>query len=81
MKVLEMQKIQEDLELQEVPEILEVLEVQELCEDIKIASCIEIQWFTSYGNFAKEVYFAYGWSRIGKGLRRQPAQQACLRNC
>ena len=32
----------------------------------------------SYGDFAEWVDFAYWWSFIGKGLRLQPAQQACL---
>ena len=35
-------------------------------------------WFKSYGNFAEWVYFAYWWSCIGKGMRLQPAQQACF---
>ena len=34
-------------------------------------------WFKSYGNFAEWMNFAYWWSFIGKGLRLQPAQQAC----
>ena len=29
-------------------------------------------------NFAELVDYAYWWSFIGKGLRLQPAQQACL---
>ena len=36
------------------------------------------QWFKSYGPFTEGVDFAYWWSCIGKGLRLQPAQQACL---
>ena len=35
-------------------------------------------WFKSHGNFAEWADFAYWWSSIGKGLRLQPAQQACL---
>ena len=35
-------------------------------------------WFKSYGNFAEWVNFAYWWRCIGKGLRLQPAQQACF---
>ena len=35
-------------------------------------------WFKSYGNFAEWVNFVYWWRYIGKGLRLQPAQQACL---
>ena len=35
-------------------------------------------WFKSYGNFAGWVNFAHWWSFIGKGLRLQPAQQACF---
>ena len=35
-------------------------------------------WFKSYGDFAEWVDFVYWWSCIGKGLRLQPAQQACL---
>ena len=34
-------------------------------------------WFKSYRDFAELVDFAYWWSCIGKGLRLQPAQQAC----
>ena len=36
-------------------------------------------WFKSYGDFAEWVDFAYWWSCIGKGLRLQPAQQACFK--
>ena len=32
----------------------------------------------SYGDFAEWVDFAYWWSCIWKGLRLQPAQQACF---
>ena len=32
----------------------------------------------SYGHFTEGVEFAYCWSCIGKGLRLQPAQQACF---
>ena len=35
-------------------------------------------WFKSYGDFAEGVDFAHWWSFIGKGLRLQPAQQACF---
>ena len=35
-------------------------------------------WFNSYDDFAEWVDFAYWLSCIGKGLRLQPAQQACL---
>ena len=35
-------------------------------------------WFKSYGDFAEWVDFAHWWSFIGKGLRLQPAQQACI---
>ena len=35
-------------------------------------------WFKSYGHFTEAVDFAYCWSCIGKGLRLQPAQQACF---
>ena len=35
-------------------------------------------WFKSYGDFAEWVDFAHWWRFIGKGLRLQPAQQACL---
>jgi hypothetical protein len=35
-------------------------------------------WFKNYGDFAEWVDFAYWWSFIGKGLRLQPAQQACF---
>ena len=35
-------------------------------------------WFKSYGIFAERGDFAYCWSCFGKGLRLQPAQQACL---
>ena len=35
-------------------------------------------WFKSNRDFAGGVDFAYWWSCIGKGLRLQPAQQACL---
>ena len=35
-------------------------------------------WFTSYGHFTEAVDFAYWWSCIWKGLRLQPAQQACF---
>ena len=38
-------------------------------------------WFKSYGDFAEWVDFAYWWSCIGKGLRLQPAQQACFTIC
>ena len=31
-----------------------------------------------YGHFTKGVDLAYWWSCIGKGLRLQPAQQACF---
>ena len=34
--------------------------------------------FKSYDNFAWWAYLAYWWSCIWKGLRLQPAQQACL---
>ena len=33
-----------------------------------------------FGDFAEWVGFAYWWSFIGKGLRLQPAQQACFRS-
>ena len=33
---------------------------------------------SSYGHFSEAVDFAYWWSCIGKGLRLQPAQQACF---
>ena len=36
------------------------------------------QWFKSYGYFTEGVDCAYWWSFIGKGLRLQPAQQACF---
>ena len=36
------------------------------------------RWFKSYGHFIKGVDFSYWWSFIGKGLRLQPAKQACL---
>ena len=36
-------------------------------------------WFTSYNGFAESVDFAYWWSCIGKGLRLEPAQQACFK--
>ena len=36
------------------------------------------QWFKSYDHFTKRMNFAYWWSLIGKGLRLQPAQQACF---
>ena len=36
------------------------------------------QWFKSYGHFTEGVDFVYRWSCIGKGLRLQPAQQACF---
>ena len=39
-----------------------------------------INQFKSYGHFTKGVDFAYWWSFIGKDLRLQPAQQACLLN-
>jgi hypothetical protein len=35
-------------------------------------------WFKSYGDLAERVGFAHLWSFIGKGLRLQPAQQACF---
>ena len=35
-------------------------------------------WFKSYGDFAEWVNFAYWRSFVGKGLRLQPAQQACF---
>ena len=35
-------------------------------------------WFKSYGNFAEWVDFAHWLGFIGKGLRLQPAQQACF---
>ena len=35
-------------------------------------------WFNSYTDFAEGKDFAEWWSCIGKGLRLQPAQQACL---
>ena len=35
-------------------------------------------WFKSYGNFAEWVVCAHWWSSIGKGLRLEPAQQACF---
>ena len=35
-------------------------------------------YFKSYDDFAEWVDFAYWWSCIGKGLRLQPAQQACF---
>ena len=34
----------------------------------------------SYGHFTEQEVLAYWWSCIGKGLRLQPAQQACLKN-
>ena len=37
-------------------------------------------WFKSYDDFAEWVDFAHWWSSIGKGLRLQPVQQACLQN-
>ena len=37
-----------------------------------------LNWFKSYSDFAELVDFAYWWSFIGKGLRLQPAQQACF---
>ena len=37
------------------------------------------QWFKSYSHFTEGVNLAYWWSCIGKGLRLQPAQQACLK--
>ena len=40
---------------------------------IKIAVLVQ-----KFGNFAEWVDFAYWWSCIGKGLRLQPAQQACF---
>ena len=36
-------------------------------------------WFQRYDDFAGGVDFAYWWSCIGKGLRLQPAQQACYK--
>ena len=36
------------------------------------------QGLKSYGHFSEAVDFAYWWSWIGKGLRLQPAQQACF---
>ena len=36
-------------------------------------------WFKSYGHFTEVVDFAYWLSFIGKGLRLQPGQQACLK--
>ena len=35
-------------------------------------------WFKRYGDFAELVDFAFWWIYIGKGLRLQPAQQACF---
>ena len=37
-----------------------------------------LYWFKSYNDFAEWVDFAYWWSFIGKGLRLQSGQQACL---
>ena len=37
-----------------------------------------LNWFKVDGDFAEWVGFAYWWSCIWKGLRLQPAQQACL---
>ena len=37
-------------------------------------------WFKSYGHVSEGVDFAYWLSCIGKGLRLQPVQQACLEN-
>ena len=37
------------------------------------------QWFKSYGHFTEGVDLAYWWSCIGKSLRLQHAQQACLK--
>ena len=37
-------------------------------------------WFNRYGNFAEWVNFACWWRCIGKGLRLQPAQQACFKD-
>ena len=37
-----------------------------------------ISGFKSYGHFSEGLDFAYWWSFIGKGLRLQPAQQACF---
>ena len=42
---------------------------------MKIPSVVQ-----SYGNFTEWVDFAYWQSCIGKGLRLQPAQQACFDN-
>ena len=36
------------------------------------------QWFKSYSHLTERVDFAYWWSYFGKGLRLQPAQQACF---
>ena len=38
-----------------------------------------LYWFNSYNAFVEWVNSAYWWSCIGKGLRLQPAQQACLK--
>ena len=40
-----------------------------------------LYWFKSYGGFTEWVEFAYWWSCIGKGLRLQPAQEACFYFC
>ena len=37
-----------------------------------------LYWFKSYGDLSELLDFAYWWSFIGKGLRLQPAQQACF---
>ena len=37
-------------------------------------------WLKSYSNFSGGLDFAYWSSCIGKGLRLQPAQQACYSN-
>ena len=41
---------------------------------------ISHHWFKRKSNFAEWVDFAYWWSCIWKGLRLQPAQQACFCN-
>ena len=37
-----------------------------------------IHWVKSYGNFGEQGDFTKVWSCIKKGLRLQPAQQACV---
>ena len=45
---------------------------------LEILNLKGLYWFKSYSNFAEWLGFAYWWSFIKKGLRLQPAQQACF---